>query len=290
MKIVSSFIEDLHLNTGKYHAFEFESSYLLKLFKYYLNAYFNRQKQSDTLFLNFLDNNNNELKAKQFYFINFNCHQINLETDKDIKIQIQKILFHQLENNPILLESFFSFQKDLMTFTNELELEDEQLTIHFHANDKTIMKLIQSLEIDIEYEENDYVPNYKLREFIISFLLTMNNYDKIPVILISYPESDIGRLEFQEVINFLMKLNITVLVLSSQQDFLVSAANNRLFLVNKMGQLYDIITLKKELTEFNIISNKSSEKLVRSISLRDFREDYQLMNQDVKDFLISNKW
>src|SRR5699024_9787115 len=113
--------------------------------------------------------------------------------------------FHQLENNPILLESFFSFQKDLMTFTNELELEDEQLTIHFHANDKTIMKLIQSLEIDIEYEENDYVPNYKLREFIISFLLTMNNYDKISIILILYIETDIYSLEFHMFIHILLK-------------------------------------------------------------------------------------
>lgn len=289
MKIVSSFLDDLHLKVGGYHSLNFESTYLLKLFKHHLNAYFNKQKQSDTMFMTILDDNNKELKPKELYFVNFNCHHINLEADKEIKKQIQEILIYQLENNPILLEKFTSFHEHLITFTDELELDNEQLSVQFHSTDKTIMKLIQALEIEVEYENDEYVPNYKLREFIISFLLSMNNDRKTTVLLVSYPEADVGRNEFHEVINSLQGLNITVLVLSSQKEFLTSAEDQQMFLVNKMGTTYDIITLRKELIKFNIISENSDNELVRSIALKDFNADYQLMDHDIKSFLMSNK-
>lgn len=289
MKIVSSFLMDLNLKTGEYHAFNFESTYLLKLFKYHINAFFNRKKQTDSVFVSILDDNNREMKAKEFYFINFDSSYNNLETEKETKKQIQEILFHQLENNPILLEKLTSIHEHIMNFTNEIELENERLSVHFHANDNTIKKLIQALEIDIEYCNDEYIPNHKLREFIISFLLSMNNEDKIPVLLVSNPETDVGRLEFNEVINFLQCLNITVLVLSSQQEFLISADDQQLFLVNKMGVTYDIMFLRRELMSFSIVSKNSDYKLVRTIALRDFNKNYQLMDEGIKSFLASNK-
>jgi len=94
MKIVSSFLMDLNLKTGEYHAFNFESTYLLKLFKYHINAFFNRKKQTDSVFVSILDDNNREMKAKEFYFINFDSSYNNLETEKETKKQIQEILFH----------------------------------------------------------------------------------------------------------------------------------------------------------------------------------------------------
>lgn len=288
MKIVSSFIDDIHLKEGQYHAFTFESSYLLKTFKQHVFAFFNNKSQTETQFLRILDSNNNEYKAKDFHFISFNCHHINLEFEKDTKIQIQKLLFHQLENNPNLINNFYDFKNHLSTFVTGLELTDGNLSVEFQHNEKTILNLIKSLEIIIEFDEKEYIPNYSIRQFLINTLLKLNHTGKKPILFISYPEADIGFGEIDHVINLLQELQITTIVLSSNYSFLKVASDNQLYLVNKNGSFYDILGLRNELKAFEIISESSSKELVRFIALYDFHKEYDLLSEKVKDFLLSD--
>jgi|SRR5699024_7858062 len=288
MKIVSSFMDDVHLEKGKYHAFSFETSYLLKLFKQHLFACFSNKSQSETQFLNVLDSSNNQIKTRDFHFITFDCHHINLAIEKDTINQIQKLLYHQLENNPNMVENFSLFQTQLSSFASGLELMDEDLSIEFQFNEKSIFNLIKSFEIIIEYDEDEYIPNYKVREFLIKSLLKMNTSQKEPILVISHPETDVGRKDFDFVISAIKRLDITTIVLSSQKDFLTAAADERLFLVNQYGEFYDIINLRKELKAFNIIKGSAPEELIRYIALMDFNMDYQLLDGEIKDFLMSN--
>lgn len=289
MKIVSSFIDDINIEKGKYHAFTFESSYLLKLFKIHLFTFFNNKAQSETQFINVLDSNNNPLKPKDFHFISFDCHHLDLTIEKNTKAEIHKLLFHQLENNPNMVESFLQFQNQLTTFTSGLELIDEDLLIEFQLNEKALLNLIKSLDIIIEYKDDDYIPNYRIRDFLLKSMLKMNPTNKEPIMVISHPETDIGRNEFDYVIEQLKKLNVTTIVISSQENFLTAANDEHLFLINKYGNKYDIINLRKELEIFNLIKKESAKELARSIALFDFNKNYQLLNEEIKNFLMSDR-
>lgn len=289
MKLVSTLLHDINLRKDNYHAFTFESSYLLKKFKQLLFDFFNNKPQSETEFLRLVDSNNKELKPKDFHFISFNCHHINLEIEKNTKTQIQKLLFHQLENNPQLISSFSNFQNQLSLFLDHLELEDEFLSVEFQYSEKAILNLIKALDIVINFENDGYVPNYKIRNFLIKALLKMNTTDKEPILVISHPETDIGYSEISIAIKLLKNLNITTIVLSSQNDFLTAASDDQFFLINQNGDFYDIINLRKELYEFGIVSEFLSDSLVRSIALYDFNESYELLNEELKGFLLSNK-
>src|SRR5699024_6133663 len=161
------------------------------------------------------------------------------------------------------------------------------LSIEFQHNEKTILNLIKSLEIIIEFNEKEYIPNYSIRQFLINTLLKLNNTGKKPILFISYPETDIGFREIDHVIDLLQELKITTIVLSSKYSFLTVASDNQLYLVNKNGRFYDIIGLRKELHAFEIITEKSSKEIVRSIALYDFHKEYDLLNKEVKDFLLS---
>lgn len=288
MKFVSSFINDIRIEKGEYHAFSFETSQLLKLFKSHLFAYFNNKPQLETQFLSVLDFNNKQLNAKHFHFISFDCHHINLEFEKSTKTQIQKLLFYHFENNPNMVQEFSLFKRQLSSFVSNLELVDEELSIGFQITDKSILNFIKSFDIDITYKEDDYIPNYKIRDFLIKSLLGMNTNGKEPILVISHPENDIGRMDFDYVISALKKLNITTLVLSSQSEFLTAAIDERLFLINQYGETYDIINLREELNEFNIIKRNQPEDLARLIALADFNKDYQLLNENIRNFLNSN--
>ena len=169
-----------------------------------------------------------------------------------------------------------------------MELTDGNLSVEFQHNEKTILNLIKSLEIIIEFNEEEYIPNYSIRQFLINTLLKLNHTGKKPVLFISYPETDIGFGEIDHVINLLQELQITTIVLSAKYSFLTVASDHQLYLVHKNGSFYDILGLRKELKAFEIISENSSKELVRSIALYDFHKDYDLLNKKVKDFLLSN--
>lgn len=198
------------------------------------------------------------------------------------------MLFHQLENNPNLIYSFSDFKNHLSTFVTGLDLSDGELSIEFQHNEKTIMNLIKSLEVIIEFEEKEYIPNYSIRHFLINTLLKLNTSGKKPILFISYPETDIGFGEIDLVINFLQKLQITTILLSSKYPFMTVAPDNQLFLVDKNGSFYDIIGLRKELDAFEVISEYSSKEMVRSIALYDFHKDYDLLDKKIKGFLLSD--
>src|SRR5699024_1217356 len=127
MRIVSTFMDDLVLKKGSYHALTFESSYHLKLFKQKLFAFFNNKSQLESEFVQVLDETNNQIKPKKIHFISFDCNSIDLTSDKNTEKQIQNYLYHQLENNPKMVEDLSYLHTQLINFTNNLAFVDEQL-------------------------------------------------------------------------------------------------------------------------------------------------------------------
>lgn len=282
-------MNDINIKIGHYHAITFESTEILSKFRGLFINIFNNRKSSVCTYMKIVDDRGQELNNKNFYFISFDCNVINLKEDRNSKKTIQDLLFYYLENNSDLLREYMLFNENIEKFLSQIEIKSGNLLIDFHSTDKTISNFIKSLEISIEYNDDDYVPNYIMREFLIKALLSMNVHNKNVILLLSYPETDVGYKDINKVISFLKGLNITTIVITSNYEFLSAASEQNMFLINKNGEPYDIIGLKKELKAFNFVEDESLSKVSKELAYRDFKHDYLLLDQEMKQFILSDR-
>lgn len=282
-------MEDLILKENSYHAISFETSEHLTEFRQLLSNYFKNRNRSDVRYIDFIDDNRKSFKHKEFSFLNFDCNTVQLEAEKATKKIIQDNLFYQLENNPQLVEEYMGFQQSMDYFLSNIGLGENEIDIQFYYTDKTIQRMLKSLEISVEFEEKS-IPNFKLRHYLIRVLIQMAPSNRKNLLLLSYPETDIGWQDINEAIAGIRKLGITTIVLSTNAQFLTAAEEQNMFLVDKNGKLYDTINLRKELEAFSSIEEKDSKPLAKDLAIYDFKEDYNLLNENLKEFLLSNRF
>lgn len=289
MKLVSTFMNDLYIEKGKFHTITFESTVILQQFRQLIHDYFYNRNLSECQYLSILNDRGKSMKGKDFHFISFDCNVINLQEEKGTKKLMQELLLFHLENNPTLLKEYLKFNSHIDQFLSQIEMKHGNLIIDVQATEKTIMNFIKSLDIIMDYEENEDVPNYRVREFLIKSLLEMNITEKEPVLFISYPETDVGHREISQVIQFLKGLSVTTIVLTVNNDLLTAADENRMFLINKNGDLYDILNLKLEMQAFELVEEKNLSTISKKLAFLDFKEDYSLLDNKMKEFLLSNR-
>lgn len=282
-------MDDIHLTQGKCHTITFQSSEIQANFRQLLTDYFRNKKQAEWNYIQFLNRNGQKIKGRDFYFIQFDCHAIQLKNERDTDKQIREILFHQLEHHPGILNDFISFNEQLQQFFNSIGIVNGELTVDLQPSSKTITQLIKSLDITIEFQNKEFVPNYMMRDFLIKSLLQMNMLNKDVFLLISYPEADVGLADFQIAMEYLNELNVTTLIISANSDILTSVSEENIFLVNENGEIYDILILKEELQKFKIASNEEASALSKHLAFHDFKQQYFLLDQQYKEFLLSNR-
>lgn len=282
-------MDEMIINEGECHTITFQSSRIQANFRQLLYDYFNKKASEECNYIKILNDRGDKINGRDFYFIQFNCNSIYLKEERNTEKQIREILQHYLEYNPDLLKDFIEFNDEMNHFFSQIEIVKDHLTIDFQPTDKTMTQLIRSLEVNIEYRERGYVPNHIIRDFLINALLDMNVLKKQVVLLISYPEADIGMKDFVNAINLLKKLDVTTLIVTSHRDIITSVAVENMFLVNENGSLYDIITLQKELLQLKDIDQEKASKVAKILAFQDFKQDYCLLDKEMKEFLLSNR-
>src|SRR5699024_9098436 len=118
----------------------------------------------------------------------------------------------------------------------------------------------------------------------------LNLTEKEPILIISFPESDLGRRDYDVFINSLKKLNITTLAFSNDPLFITAASPENIFMINKNGGLYDIIKLINEIKIFNLWKGEDLILASKRIAYQDFIKDYLLLEPKMKEFLLSDKF
>lgn len=282
-------MDDLYIQSCCLHTITFESTKILRNFRELLTGYFNSKPISECLYLKVLGENGEVIKGKDCYFISFDCSVINLQDEKATKKVLQELLLYHLENNPDILQEYMMFNRHIAEFISQIEIGNNMLSLGFYPTEKTIESFLKSLEISIEYNESEDVPNFILREYLIESLLKMNVSRKEVILLISYPETDVGTKDLQEIIKFLRSINVTTIVITTSLDILTAASIENMFLVNKNGLLYDIVKLKNELESFDIANDYNLSRLSKVLAFHDFRENYFLLDSQMKSFLLSSK-
>lgn len=293
MKIISSFMDDINLIKGEYHTITFESSYLQQIFRKLISNYYSntfKDEQTNSKFLEIVKKDSGtSLKKNDIQVINFNCNIIDLTVEKDTNTLLFDYVLFMLENNTRLLEEYLKLNESMEKFTNSITLKEGNLKIEFESTKKTMQSLLKSLTMHFEYEEKEYIPNYILREYLIKSLLMLNR-DKEILLIMSYPETDIGREDFINAIESIKKLNITTLVISSEHDFVISANPNLISLVDKNGRLYDVKGLLKEMEVFGISANDEFDTFAKSVAFYDFTSNTSLLSLELKEFLESYRF
>lgn len=282
-------MDEIQLTPGECHTITFKTSEIQANFRQLLTDYFSNKKQAEWNYIKILNNNRKKIKGKDLYFIQFDCHAIQLKNERGTEKQIREILHYQLENNPGILNDFIIFNEQLQKFFSSIEIVNGELIVDVQPSNKTISQLIKSLEITIEFQNQDFVPNYIMRDFLIKSLLQMNMLNKDVFLLISYPEADVGLGDFQVAMEYLTKLNVTTLIISANSDFLTSVPEENIFLINENGEIYDILTLKDELQKFKIAQNDDISTISKRLAFYDFKQQYYFLNKKYKEFLLSNR-
>lgn len=292
MKIVSSFMNEINLKRNQYHTIMFESSYMQQEFRLLINNYFATRRNSkleENNYLKIIDKNLRDIDRKDIYFISFECNKINLKEDRQTDQLIKNYLFYYLENNPEIIHDYIQFQQEVEMFIERIKLTDASLSIEFDLTERSIQNFIKSLDIYMEYDKNEYVPNYILRNRLIQLLLKLNYAEKDVILLISYPETDVGLNDFEKVIQNLKALNLTTVVLTSEPSFLTSAEPENIFMINQQGVLYDIVKLKEELKAFQLVHENNSTDIVNWLAYCDFTQQFTVLDLKWKEFLESEK-
>src|SRR5699024_150267 len=143
-------------------------------------------------------------------------------------------------NSPVLLEDYMDFQHKIEEFLTKIGIRDSELMIDFQSSNKTITQFIRSLEISIDSNNNIDISNSAIRNFLIKLLLKLNIHNKDVILVVTYPESDVGSDDYQQIINGFNDLKVTTLILTSHHDFLVSVPKENMFLIDENGLCYDI--------------------------------------------------
>lgn len=289
MKLVSSFMDELVLDEGKCHAITFKCSRIQMKFKQSLNNYFRNRKKSECTYVKILKRNGSMIDGRDFHFIPLDSQAINLSGERSTNKIIQDVLYHYLENDPNLIKEFIVFNEQLETFISSVEIISDKLTIDFQPSDKTINQIIKSLDIFVQYKDSDYVPNYLMRNFLIKAIIEMNVLNKSIFILISYPETDVGLKDFAKVVRMLKELQVTILIITSNYNFLSAVKEENMFLINDNGALYDIMKLRQELIAFDLVNQEQAIDVTKKLAFLDFTEDYLLLDTKMKEFLLSNR-
>src|SRR5690625_4861888 len=287
MKIVSNFMNEFTIAPGEVNTICFKTNAIQQKFKEYLIQFFNNRKKKETTYVSILNEYGEQLKGREFEFIYFDCSSISLVDEKDTKKLFQDMLFHQLENNPLLVDSFTAFRQYVEQFITTLQLKYDKITVDFEFSDKTIEQMIKSLHLIVESTEKeaDFIPNYELRINLIQSLLNMSVKRDNAFLFITFPETDIGVSEYNKIISYLHELGITVLVLTANREFVLSTPIENVTLVRNFGTIYDIIGLRNELIAFKYCTEGDANWIAKDLAFRDFTNDVVMLREDYKLFL-----
>lgn len=288
MNLTSSFMEELKLTPKNVHTVIFESTKHQMKFRHKLNQYF-INKQDEEKYVNLVNKHYRKQDSKKYYFINLVLSSVYKVTEKDTDKIIKEVLLHHLNHNSDLIGFYQDFENSIDEFLAKINLGYHNVELEFEVTDKVIENMLKAIKVHIDYKAENLVSNNEIRKVLISSLLDLNMTEKEVFILINYPEGEIAKDMFFDFINYLKELKVTVVILTSAVEFIEWTDSDKLFLINELGEKYDIIKLKQELLEFKYVNKEQSFLMANKLAYHDFMKDYLLLDPKYHYFLKSSK-
>ena len=286
MQIVDILSGSVPIKENKINIISFENKEKMReLIKYFIKLESTKTSTETDLYI--VDENLNKVTSKSTNFILFDDILLLSKYDKRIREIIIKYLKFKIEVDDSLFLEYQKSKRNIENFFNDIKIESNDYSLDFFLEDIDIDSIVKKLEIDISFNK-DEESRLDIIRLIIDLSMKLEIEKKEFFICLLFPENSINFQEFYDLLDYLRKLNMTVLVITNEELFFrETQIEDEVILINRFFEKYDINALKHE---YKLFYGDIEQKKLLQLAFLDFRENYNLIDSRLKDFLLSKSY
>ena len=286
MQIVDVLSGSVPIKENKINIISFENKEKMReLIKYFVKLESTKTSIETDLYI--VDENLNKVTSKSTNFILFDDILLLSKYDKRIREIIIKYLKFKIEVDDSLFLEYQKSKRNIENFFNDIKIESNDYSLDFFLEDIDIDSIVKKLEIDIFFNK-DEESRLDIIRLIIDLSMKLEIEKKEFFICLLFPENSINFQEFYDLLDYLRKLNMTVLVITNEELFFrETQIEDEVILINRFFEKYDINALKHE---YKLFYGDIEQKKLLQLAFLDFRENYNLIDSRLKDFLLSKSY
>ena len=286
MQIVDVLSGSVPIKENKINIISFENKEKMReLIKYFVKLESTKTSIETDLYI--VDENLNKVTSKSTNFILFDDILLLSKYDKRIREIIIRYLKFKIEVDDSLFLEYQKSKRNIENFFNDIKIESNGYSLDFFLEDIDIDSIVKKLEIDISFNK-DEESRLDIIRLIIDLSMKLEIEKKEFFICLLFPENSINFQEFYDLLDYLRKLNMTVLVLTNEELFFrETQIEDEVILINRFFEKYDINALKHE---YKLFYGDIEQKKLLQLAFLDFRENYNLIDSRLKDFLLSKSY
>ena len=286
MQIVDVLSGSVPIKENKINIISFENKEKMReLIKYFIKLESTKTSTETDLYI--VDENLNKVTSKSTNFILFDDILLLSKYDKRIREIIIKYLKFKIEVDDSLFLEYQKSKRNIENFFNDIKIESNDYSLDFFLEDIDIDSIVKKLEIDIFFNK-DQESRLDIIRLIIDLSMKLEIEKKEFFICLLFPENSINFQEFYDLLDYLRKLNMTVLVITNEELlFRETQIEDEVILINRFFEKYDINALKHE---YKLFYGDIEQKKLLQLAFLDFRENYNLIDSRLKDFLLSKSY
>jgi hypothetical protein len=286
MQIVDILSGTVPIKENKINIISFENKEKMReLIKYFIKLESTKTSTETDLYI--VDENLNKVTSKSTNFILFDDILLLSKYDKRIREIIIKYLKFKIEVDDSLFLEYQKSKRNIENFFNDIKIESNGYSLDFFLEDIDIDSIVKKLEIDISFNK-DEESRLDIIRLIIDLSMKLEIEKKEFFICLLFPENSINFQEFYDLLDYLRKLNMTVLVITNEELFFrETQIEDEVILINRFFEKYDINALKHE---YKLFYGDIEQKKLLQLAFLDFRENYNLIDSRLKDFLLSKSY
>ena len=283
MQIVDVLSGSVPIKENKINIISFENKEKMReLIKYFIKLESTKTSTETDLYI--VDENLNKVTSKSTNFILFDDILLLSKYDKRIREIIIRYLKFKIEVDDSLFLEYQKSKRNIENFFNDIKIESNGYSLDFFLEDIDIDSIVKKLEIDISFNK-DEESRLDIIRLIIDLSMKLEIEKKEFFICLLFPENSINFQEFYDLLDYLRKLNMTVLVITNEELFFrETQIEDEVILINRFFEKYDINALKHE---YKLFYGDIEQKKLLQLAFLDFRENYNLIDSRLKDFLLS---
>ena len=286
MQIVDVLSGSVPIKENKINIISFENKEKMReLIKYFVKLESTKTSIETDLYI--VDENLNKVTSKSTNFILFDDILLLSKYDKRIREIIIRYLKFKIEVDDSLFLEYQKSKRNIENFFNDIKIESNDYSLDFFLEDIDIDSIVKKLEIDISFNK-DEESRLDIIRLIIDLSMKLEIEKKEFFICLLFPENSINFQEFYDLLDYLRKLNMTVLVITNEELFFrETQIEDEVILINRFFEKYDINALKHE---YKLFYGDIEQKKLLQLAFLDFRENYNLIDSRLKDFLLSKSY
>lgn len=288
MKLSLDEIFTIDIELRKINTITFKDTLILEDYLYKIDTLNNKTNRNNNL-VTILDNEFQEINKSDFHFIQFDCRQLINSNQKELKENWIKILEDKINNDVDTHEVYHTFKVALDDLYSRLSITLDGLTVDLIEPSNALWILLKQAMLDIHLDTKD-VSQIELRKLYFKILETMNIKGKESIMILYYPEVNIGTNELEEFLDWLESLKITVICLTNSLNVISRTNPLNLHLVTESGKRYDLMGLREDIELFQFVYKNDINKVTVYLAYHDFTNQKFILNTKWQKFLDSNKY